>query len=91
MARSNKTRRGLVSRVWSPFNHLFRATSNSAQEVGATAGRIAKETVGLPGKVGSTFARHGNMTLTNVFDLRSGRKGKSRKAGKRRAARKSRK
>ncbi len=90
MARSNKTRRGLVSRVWSPFNHLFRATGNSAQEVGATAGRIAKETVGLPAKVGSTFARHGNMTLTNVFDLR-GRKGKSRKAGKRRAARKSRK
>ena len=77
MARSNKTRRGLVSRVWSPFNHLLRATGNSAQHVGTTAGRIVKETVGLPGRVGSTFARHGNMTIRNVFG--SSRKGKSRK------------
>jgi hypothetical protein len=79
MARSNKTRRGLVSRVWSPFNHLFRATGNSAQEVGTTAGRIVKETIGLPGKVGSTFARHGNMTIRNVFGSSRKGKGKSRK------------
>jgi len=88
MARSNKSRRGLVSRVWSPFNHLFRATGNSAQQVGSTAGRIVKETVGLPAKVGSTFARHGNMTIRNVF---GSSKSKSRKAGKRRRARTARK
>jgi len=77
MARKTRSRRGLISRVWSPFNHLLRATGNSAQQVGTTTGRIVKETVGLPGKVGSTFARHGNMTIRNVFG--SSRKGKSRK------------
>ena len=85
MARKTRSRRGLISRVWSPFNHLLRATGNSAQQIGTTSGRIVKETVGLPGKVGSTFARHGNMTIRNVFG--SG-KGKSRKAGKRRMSRK---
>ena len=79
------TRKGglrLAQRVWSPFNHLLRATGESAQKVGSTAGRIVKETVGLPAGVGRSFAKHSNMAVRNVF-----RGGRSRKARKSRTAR----
>ncbi len=65
---------GFLQRIWSPFDHLLMATGESAQRVGSTAGRIVKETVGLPANVGRTFARHGNMAVRNVF--------KGRKAGR---------
>ena len=67
----------LVQRVWSPFNHLLRATGESAQRVGSTAGRIVKETVGLPAGVGRTFAKHSNMAVRNTFygGRRKGRRG----------------
>ncbi len=81
MARSSKTRRGglrLFSRVWSPVNHLLSATGNSAQRVGSTAGRIAKEATGLPAGVGRSFARHSNMALSNMFGIRGGRRSTKR-------------
>jgi hypothetical protein len=94
---SRKGRKGLriVQRVWSPFNHLLRATGESAQRVGSTAGRIAKETVYLPAGVGRTFAKHSNMAVRNTFyggnrhGMYGGRRG-SRRAGRkgRRTARK---
>jgi hypothetical protein len=77
------TRKGfrLAQRMWSPFNHLLRATGESAQQVGSTAGRIVKETVGLPAGVGRSFAKHSNMALRNVFRGVGTRKArKSRKA-----------
>lgn len=63
-----------MQRLWSPFDHLLMATGESAHRVGSTAGRIVKETIGLPANVGRTFARHGNMAVRNVF--------KGRKAGR---------
>jgi hypothetical protein len=77
----------LVQRVWSPFNHLLRATGESAQRVGSTAGRIVRETASLPAGVGRTFAKHSNMAVRNTFY--GGRRG-SRRAGRkaRRTARK---
>ena len=86
---SRKGRKGLrlVQRVWSPFNHLLRATGESAQRVGSTAGRIVRETASLPAGVGRTFAKHSNMAVRNTFY--GGRRG-SRRAGRkaRRTARK---
>jgi hypothetical protein len=72
----------LVQRVWSPFNHLLRATGESAQRVGSTAGRIVRETASLPAGVGRTFAKHSNMAVRNTFY--GGRRG-SRRAGRRTA------
>jgi len=72
----------LVQRVWSPFNHLLRATGESAQRVGSTAGRIVRETASLPAGVGRTFAKHSNMAVRNTFyggrrgSRRTGRKGR---------------
>jgi len=75
---SRKGRKGLrlVQRVWSPFNHLLRATGESAQRVGSTAGRIVRETASLPAGVGRTFAKHSNMAVRNTFygGRRAGRK-----------------
>ena len=90
MARSGKTRRGglrLFSRAWSPFGHLLNATGNSAQRVGSTAGRIAKEAAGLPAGVGRSFAKHSNMALSNMFS-RGGRRATKKSA--KRAGKKSR-
>lgn len=78
----------IVQRVWSPFNHLLKATGNSAQRVGSTAGRIAKETVGLPAGIGRTFAKHSNMAVRNVFH-RGGRKSRKSRKASRKASRKS--
>jgi hypothetical protein len=86
--KGGKGRKGglrLVQRVWSPFNHLLRATGESAQRVGSTAGRIVKETVGLPAGVGRTFAKHSNMAVRNVF--RGGRSRKVRRSGRRHSGR----
>lgn len=84
---TRKGRRGLrlLQRAWSPFNHLLRATGESAQRVGSTAGRIVKETVGLPAGVGRTFAKHSNMAVRNIF--RGGRSRKGRRSGRRTARR----
>jgi hypothetical protein len=82
MVASKKTRRGrlgVVSRLWSPFSHLLSATGDSVQEVGSTTGRILKETVGLPRRVGNTFARHSNMAVRNVLGSRRTRSKRSLK------------
>jgi hypothetical protein len=83
---TRKGRKGLrlLQRAWSPFNHLLRATGESAQRVGSTAGRIVKETVGLPAGVGRTFAKHSNMAVRNLFRGGRSRKGRS---GRRRSGR----
>lgn len=81
MVAAKKTRRGrlgVVSRLWSPFSHLLSATGDSVQEVGSTTGRILKETVGLPRRVGNTFARHSNMAVRNVLGRSSRRASKKR-------------
>ena len=77
MARSGKTRRGslrLLSRALSPVSHLYRATRESVGLVGSSAGRIVKNTVGLPFGVGRTFAKHGSQALRNVFGKGTRRK-----------------
>jgi len=85
MAKGTRKGLNLAKRMWSPFNHLLRATGESAQQVGSTAGRIVKETVGLPAGVGRSFAKHSNMAVRNVF--RGGRSRKGRKGRKGRTTR----
>jgi hypothetical protein len=76
MARRGSTRKGsgIVSRLWSPFNHLFQATGNSAQGVGSAAGKIVKSSIGAVAGVGRSFARHSNMAISNL--TRRGRRGR---------------
>ena len=83
--KNQKNGRGLVSRVWSPFGHLFSASGESFKKVGNTAGSVVKKSVNTFKSVGNTFARHTNMAIRGVVS------GKSRKGRKSRKSRKSRK
>lgn len=77
--------KGLFGLVWSPFKHLFEASGESVQKIGASAGKIARVGLGAVQGVGNSFSKHSNMTVRNF--TRSGRRSgrsKSRKAGGRR-------
>ncbi len=77
----------LFSRVWQPFGHLLMAGEETGQQLGTSAGRIVRETIGAVRKAGSSIASHSNMAVRNLTARRSGRKGASRRAS-RRASRK---
>ena len=52
--------------LWSPFKHLFMASGESAQKLGATAGKVINESMkGVEG-VGSSFARHTNQAIGGI-------------------------
>jgi phage-related protein len=91
MAKTRKNRKngsGIVSRVWSPFGHLFSASGESVKKVGNTAGSVVKQSINTFKNVGNTFARHTNMAIRGITS-RKGRK--SRKGRNSRKGRKSRK
>jgi len=87
MAKSSKTRRGglrLFSRALSLPTHLLSAAGQSAQRIGSTTGRIAKEALDLPAGVGHNFATHSNMALKEMFSRggrRATRKGRKQRGG----------
>lgn len=91
MARRGSTRRNrslsLVSRLYSPFGHLFKATGNSARAVSRGVGNVAGTVVNTANRVGKTVAREANQTISNVTRARKGhgRRGtrKSRRSSRR--------
>ncbi len=84
MARRGTRKTGLVSRVWSPFRHLFMATGESAQMVGSKAGKIAKMGINTGEGVVSKFAKHTNDAVKNLT-RRRGRRSSRRSSRSRRA------
>ena len=79
MARRGTRKNGLVTRIWSPFRHLFMATGESAQMVGTKAGKIAKLGLNTGEGVVSKFAKHTNQAVRNLT-RRRGRRGASRRS-----------
>ncbi len=63
--RSSKGR-GVISRVYSPLHHLFRATGETVGVVTNTARNIVKRSIKAVNNVGSSFSKHANMTIKNV-------------------------
>lgn len=86
MARKgNRTRKagrrtGIISKVYSPFSHLFQATGESVGVVANTAGNVVKKTIGAVNKIGTSFASHTNRAIKDVTSRK--RKG-SRKSTRR--------
>jgi hypothetical protein len=78
----------LFSRIWQPFGHILMAGEETGQQLGTSAGRIVRETIGAVRKAGSSIASHSNMAVRNLTARRSGRKGASRRGASRRASRK---
>lgn len=71
MARKGNTtrkssRRGIVSRVYSPFSHLFQATGESVGVVANTAGNVVKKTIGAVNKIGTSFSTHTNRAIHDI-------------------------
>lgn len=66
---------GLLTRLWSPFKHLFMATGDSAKGVASTGGKIVKNTINAARKVGNTYAKHGNAAVRNLTRRRGRRNG----------------
>ena len=74
--------KGFVSRIYSPFSHLFKATGESAQMVGSRAGRMVKMGVNTGEGVIGKFAKHTNQAIRNLTRRRGRR---SSRRGSRRA------
>jgi hypothetical protein len=66
---------GLLTRLWSPFKHLFMATGESVKGVTGTSGKIVKNAINAARKVGNTYAKHGNAAVRNLTRRRGRRNG----------------
>jgi hypothetical protein len=76
--------RGVVSRVYSPLHHLFRATGETVGVVTNTARNIVKRSIKAVNNVGSSFTKHADMTIKNVTSRK--RKNATRKQQRRQNA-----
>jgi hypothetical protein len=84
--RRNKTKKGdvrVLRRLWSPVDHIFQATGESAQTVGTSTGRIVRESVSAVNSVGRSFARHGNMAISGLVYGKGVGGTRKRRAGRR--------
>jgi len=79
---SRKNGMGLVSKLYSPFGHLFKATGNSVRNVSRGVGNVAGKVVGTANKIGSTYARETNRAISNITRGRKSRRG-TRKGSRR--------
>lgn len=70
MAKTRRSRRGLVSRVYSPLHHLFQASGNTVGVVTNTARNIVKRGIKAVNNVGVAVTKHANMTIKNVTGRR---------------------
>jgi hypothetical protein len=75
----NKSK-GLFRRVYSPIHHLIEATRNVARSTLRRGSRVADNVLGLAGNVGSSVAKHANMTVRNVRGRKNRKSKKTRKS-----------
>jgi hypothetical protein len=83
MAKNRTRKSGLVGFLWSPFAHLFMASGESAQQLGTTAGKIVKESIGAVKGVGNSFARHSNQAIGGLTGKRRNTRRNSRRNSRR--------
>lgn len=85
MARKgNRTRKavrrsGIVSKIYSPFSHLFQATGESVGVVANTAGNVVKKSINAVNKIGTSFASHTNRAIKDVTSRKRKGSRKSRR------------
>jgi hypothetical protein len=79
---TRRSSRGIFSRLYSPIGHLFSAGKESVGAVTNTAKGVVGEGIHGLDKIGRSVSKHANMAVKDVF---------TRKGGKRRGSRKSRK
>ena len=72
--KASRKSKGLFRRVYSPIHHLIEATRNVGRATVRRSGRVLDNVLGLAGNVGSSVAKHANMTVRNVVSRKSSRK-----------------
>jgi hypothetical protein len=89
-SRSRKSK-GLFRRVYSPIDHLIKATRNIGRSAFKRTGRIVDNGLGFVNNTGSTLAKHGNAAVRNVVSRknRSSRKNRNSRSRKNRNSRRS--
>lgn len=80
--RSRRNGSGLAGKLYSPFEQFFKATGNSAKDVGHGVGNVANKVVGTVGRVGKRYANGLNRTIRTVTS-RKNRRGSTRKGSRR--------
>ena len=68
--RSGKKSMGLLSRVYSPVNHLFQAAENSVNSLARGTGSIVRTGLNSVNKVGKSVASHGDQAVRNIVSRR---------------------
>ena len=61
---------GLLSRVYSPVNHLFQAAENSVNSLARGTGSIVRTGLNSVNKVGKSIANHGDRAASNILSRR---------------------
>lgn len=90
MARkSRRSSRGLLERLYSPINQLFKVSGNSVRNVSSGVGKVASNVVSTGNKVGKRVVKGVNNTIKDVTARKSRRGGsRSRRNGRKNATRK---
>lgn len=81
--------KGLFRRVYSPIDHLIKATRNIGRSAFKRTGRIVDNGLGFVDNTGSSLAKHANGAVRNVLS-RKNRSRKNRNSRKNRDSRKNR-
>ena len=71
MARKSRSSKKLFSRVYAPVHHLLAATRNVGHSLFTRSGRIVDQGLAAVNNVGSSVAKHANMTVRNVTRRRA--------------------
>jgi hypothetical protein len=84
-SRSRKSK-GLFRRVYSPIDHLIKATRNIGRSAFKRSGRIVDNGLGFVNNTGSTLAKHANGAVRNAVS-RKNRKNRNSRSRKNRNSR----
>jgi len=80
-SRSRKSK-GLFRRVYSPIDHLIKATRNVGRSAFKRSGRIVDNGLGFVNNTGSTLAKHANGAVRNVVSRKNRNSRKNRRNNK---------
>lgn len=80
--RKSAHRTGIVSKIYSPFSHLFQATGESVGVVANTAGNVVKRSIGAVNKIGTSFSSHTNRAIKDITSRKRKNQRKTRRGNR---------
>lgn len=89
---SKRTRRGLMSTLYSPFHQVFVAGENATGAITNTTRNVVKTAIRGVDRIGRSVTSHADSAVRGLVSRKGGRRGsrKSRRGGRRTRTRRSR-